>query len=78
VADHLRHGFDQFRLPGAGDADDLREVGGAVGQEAAAAFVVDQRGDAQPRLFDKETLDGIGQLAVSTGPRLLPPARRVT
>ncbi len=60
-ADDPRHRLDQLRLPRAGDADDLREVGGAVGQKAAATLVVDQRGDAQPRLFDQVLLDNVGQ-----------------
>ena len=62
AADDLRHRLDQLRLPSAGDADDLREVGGAIGEKAAAALVMDQRRDAQPRLFDEKLLDGVGEV----------------
>ena len=62
LTDDLCHRLDQFRLPGAGDPDDLREVGRAVGEEAAATLVMDQRRDAQPRLFDEKLLDGVGKV----------------
>lgn len=60
-ADNGRHGFCQFGLPGAGQADHLREAGSSKGHVAAAAFLVHDGGDTQAGLFHKVALKGVSQ-----------------
>ena len=63
---HLRaydvsHLPDKRRFPGAGDANRLWEDRGAAGHIAAAAFFVDDGGNAKPRVLDQVPLDGVRQ-----------------
>ncbi len=59
-AHHPGHRARQLRLPGAGQADDLREDGRVARHVAGAAFLVHHGGDAEAGFVEQKALDRVG------------------
>ncbi len=60
-----RHGeerLDQLGIEGCAQSDGLREAGAFGGCVAVETFLVKHDGNAEARVFDKELLNGVGQL----------------
>ena len=59
-AHHVGHRLYQFWLPGAGDANNLRETSGIAGHKPAATLFMHHCRNAQPRFFDQVPLNAVG------------------
>ncbi len=61
-ADPASHQLGQGRVPCRRQADGLGEAGRVTGHDPVQGLLVEDGRDPQPRLLDKEALDGVAQL----------------
>src|SRR5437660_11584539 len=62
---HRKKAFDQVRIKSRSQSNRLRKAGRVEGRMTVQAFFVKDNRDSQPALFQKELLNGIGELGSS-------------